>query len=144
MKTTDLKFKSNRMNHKANGVHIPNTDADLTDVELLKILLKVRNGNFSVRLHGGKEGVRKDICEVINEIIDLNERMVFEFGKVGTSIGKQGKLTNRVTLDGARGSWGTYNSPQKLNNKLRWKKSYFSPLKTCHYEASAAEFSRKI
>jgi HAMP domain-containing protein len=33
--------------------------------------------------------------------------MVFEFEKVGNSIGKQGKLTNRVELHGARGSWGS-------------------------------------
>ncbi|MBC7695355.1 MAG: HAMP domain-containing protein [Burkholderiales bacterium] len=52
--------------------------------------------------------MKRSICEAVNDIIDLNERMVFEFKKVGNTIGKQGKLTNRVVLDGARGSWGTF------------------------------------
>src|SRR4029077_8126324 len=47
------------------------------------------------------------ICDALNEIIEMNEKMVFEFEKVGNSIGKQGKLTQRVEIDGARGSWGT-------------------------------------
>jgi HAMP domain-containing protein/signal transduction histidine kinase/CheY-like chemotaxis protein len=77
----------------------------LDDAEFLKILLKVKNGDFSQRFPTDQDGTKKSICDALNEIIDLNERMVFEFQKVGKSIGKQGKLTNRVQLDGARGSW---------------------------------------
>ncbi|MEL1253423.1 HAMP domain-containing protein [Flavobacterium sp. DGU38] len=79
----------------------------LNDAEFLKILLKVKNGNFSQRFPTDQNGTKRSICETLNEIIDLNERMVFEFQKVGKSIGKQGKLTNRVALDGARGSWSS-------------------------------------
>jgi HAMP domain-containing protein/signal transduction histidine kinase/CheY-like chemotaxis protein len=82
-------------------------DTVLTEAELFKTLLKVRNGNFSVRLPADQIGIKGKICDTLNEIIELNERMVFEFEKVGTSIGKQGKLTKRVELDGARGSWGS-------------------------------------
>jgi len=82
-------------------------DSILTDAEFLKILQNVKNGNFSKRFPTDQHGVKRSICDTLNEIIDLNERMVFEFQKVGKSIGKQGKLTNRVTLDGARGSWST-------------------------------------
>ncbi|WP_026729693.1 HAMP domain-containing protein [Flavobacterium denitrificans] len=79
----------------------------LSDAEFLKILLKVKNGNFSQRFPTNQDGTKRAICDTLNEIIDLNERMVFEFQKVGKSIGKQGKLTNRVALDGARGSWSS-------------------------------------
>jgi len=79
----------------------------LTDAEFLKILIKVKNGNFTQRFPTDQSGVKRSICDTLNEIIDLNERMVFEFQKVGKSIGKQGKLTNRVALDGARGSWSS-------------------------------------
>jgi HAMP domain-containing protein/signal transduction histidine kinase/CheY-like chemotaxis protein len=89
-----------------NGMHNP-TGGVITDAELLKILLKVKNGNFSLRLPSDQVGIKKSICDTLNDIIDLNERMVFEFEKVGKSIGKQGKLTNRVVLDGSRGSWST-------------------------------------
>ncbi len=79
----------------------------LNDAEFLKILLKVKNGNFSQRFPTDQNGIKRSICDTLNEIIDLNERMVFEFQKVGKSIGKQGKLNNRVVLDGARGSWSS-------------------------------------
>jgi HAMP domain-containing protein/signal transduction histidine kinase/DNA-binding response OmpR family regulator len=79
----------------------------LTDADFLKILLKVKNGNFNQRFPTDQNGIKRSICDTLNEIIDLNERMVFEFQKVGKSIGKQGKLTNRVALDGARGSWSS-------------------------------------
>ena len=82
-------------------------DSVLSDAEFLKILVKVKNGNFSQRFPTDQNGIKRSICDTLNEIIDLNERMVFEFQKVGKSIGKQGKLTNRVALDGARGSWSS-------------------------------------
>ena len=90
---------------KKSVVPVQESETILTDSELLKILLQVRNGNFSVRLPFDQVGIKGKICETLNEIIELNERMVFQFEKVGKSIGKQGKLTNRVELDGARGSW---------------------------------------
>ena len=110
----NVKFKSNGVHHKSNGIsrktngRLPMVEEiALTDSELLKILMKVRKGDFSVRLPEDQIGIRRSICDTLNEIIDTNERMVIEFKKVGTSIGKQGKLTNRVLLDGAKGSWGT-------------------------------------
>ena len=110
----DVKFKSNGVPHKSNGIsrksngrHPMVEEIALTDSELLKILMKVRKGDFSVRLPEDQIGIKRSICDTLNEIIDTNERMVIEFKKVGTSIGKQGKLTNRVLLDGAKGSWGT-------------------------------------
>ncbi|MTH16536.1 HAMP domain-containing protein [Flavobacterium sp. LC2016-01] len=95
-KTADRRSKKNKTE-----------ESILSDAEFLKILLKVKNGNFSQRFPTDQDGTKRAICDTLNEIIDLNERMVFEFQKVGKSIGKQGKLTNRVVLDGARGSWSS-------------------------------------
>jgi HAMP domain-containing protein/signal transduction histidine kinase/CheY-like chemotaxis protein len=80
---------------------------EITDHELFSTLLKVRNGNFSVRLPADQIGIKGKICDSLNEIIEMNEKMVVEFEKVGNSIGKQGKLNQRVEIDGARGSWGS-------------------------------------
>ncbi|MDB5228186.1 MAG: response regulator, partial [Bacteroidota bacterium] len=93
--------------HKSNGVDHGIGESVMADAEFLKILLKVKNGDFTLRLPSDQSGTKKSIYDTMNEIIDLNERMVFEFQKVGKSIGKQGKLTNRVVLDGARGSWSS-------------------------------------
>ncbi len=52
-------------------------------------------------------GVSGKICDTLNEIIAMNERMIQEFTKAGTTIGKQGKLTKRIELPYARGAWIT-------------------------------------
>jgi HAMP domain-containing protein/signal transduction histidine kinase/DNA-binding response OmpR family regulator len=123
-RTNGLHAKTNGVHAKTNGVHRTNGAHHkknghpkiqssefsmniLTDAELLKVLTRVKNGDFSLRLPVAQSGTQGAIYQALNEIIDLNQRMVFEFEKVGTSIGKQGKLTNRVVLDGARGSWGS-------------------------------------
>jgi HAMP domain-containing protein/CheY-like chemotaxis protein/signal transduction histidine kinase len=106
MKVKEPKIHENGIKHKTNGM-TRKEEVVLSESELLAILLKVKNGNFSLRLPTDQNGIKRSICDTLNEIIDLNERMVFEFQKVGKSIGKEGKLTNRVVLDGARGSWSS-------------------------------------
>ncbi|GGA82893.1 HAMP domain-containing protein [Puia dinghuensis] len=83
------------------------SDALLDDKELLRILLQVRNGNFTVRMPIGEVGVKGRICDTLNEIISLNEEMMREFTKAGNTIGKQGKLTQRIEVPNAKGSWAT-------------------------------------
>jgi HAMP domain-containing protein/signal transduction histidine kinase/CheY-like chemotaxis protein len=79
----------------------------LNDKELLRILMQVRNGNFSVRMPIDETGVKGKICDTLNEIISLNEEMMREFTKAGNTIGKQGKLTQRIEVPNAKGSWAT-------------------------------------
>jgi HAMP domain-containing protein/signal transduction histidine kinase/CheY-like chemotaxis protein len=79
----------------------------LDDKELLRILLQVRNGNFTVRMPIGEVGVKGRVFDTLNEIISLNEEMMREFTKAGNTIGKQGKLTQRIEVPNAKGSWAT-------------------------------------
>src|ERR1700722_16800929 len=79
----------------------------LDDKELLRILLQVRNGNFTVRVPIGEGGLKGRIYDTLNEIISLNEEMMREFTKAGNTIGKQGKLTQRIEVPNAKGSWAT-------------------------------------
>jgi HAMP domain-containing protein/signal transduction histidine kinase/DNA-binding response OmpR family regulator len=75
--------------------------------QLLKVLMEVKNGNFAVRMPIDEVGLNGKICDTLNEIITLNERMMFEFTKAGNIIGKQGKLTQRIEIPNAKGSWST-------------------------------------
>src|ERR1700722_15503550 len=79
----------------------------LDDKELLRILRQVGNGNFSVRMPIGEVGVKGRVFDTLNEIISLNEEMMREFTKAGNTIGKQGKLTQRIEVPNAKGSWAT-------------------------------------
>src|SRR6185295_15975116 len=52
-------------------------------------------------------GMSGKICDTLNEIISMNEEMMREFTKAGNTIGKQGKLTQRIEVPNAKGSWAT-------------------------------------
>ena len=80
-------------------------DTQLDQRELLRVLTEVRNGNFTVRMPIDQIGVSGKICDALNEIIAFNERMVQEFTKAGNTIGKQGKLTQRIDVPNARGAF---------------------------------------
>ena len=84
--------------------------------ELLRVLTEVKNGNFSARLPFDQIGLSGKICDTVNEIISINERMIQEFTKAGQIIGKQGKLNQRIEIPNARGSWS--HGVDSLNNLI--------------------------
>ncbi len=73
--------------------------------DLLHVLTEVKNGNFSVRMPIDEVGLNGKICDTLNEIISLNERMMLEFTRAGNTIGKQGKLTQRIEIPSTKGAW---------------------------------------
>ncbi len=78
---------------------------EMLDKELLRVLIEVRNGNFNVRMPIDEVGISGKICDTLNEIIAINERMTQEFTKACNTIGKQGKLTHRLEVPYSKGSW---------------------------------------
>ncbi len=75
--------------------------------ELLHVLTEVKTGNFSARMPFDRVGLDGKVCDTLNEIISLNERMMHEFTRAGQIIGKQGKLNQRIEIPQARGAWAT-------------------------------------
>ncbi len=90
-----------------NGATANNHGHALDGRELLRVLSEVKNGNFSVRMPIDLIGVDGKICDTLNDIIYLNEKMMQELTRAGNTIGKQGKLTHRVELPYAQGAWNT-------------------------------------
>ncbi len=79
----------------------------LSDSTLIETLLKVKNGDFSVRFPADRVGLTGKFWDTLNEIVELNEQLVKEFSNAGKTIGKEGKLSQRVELQGGKGSWHT-------------------------------------
>ncbi len=79
----------------------------LNPKDLLRVLMEVRNGNFNVRMPIDQVGINGKICDTLNDIVSLNEKMIEEFTKAGNTIGKQGKLTQRIEVPQAKGAWNT-------------------------------------
>src|SRR6187431_969383 len=81
---------------------------EIDSYELLRLLLEVKEGNFSVRMPGDKLGISGKICDTLNGIIQLNEALVEELTKARQTIGLKGHLNHRVELPRfARGSWAS-------------------------------------
>ncbi|WP_342378451.1 HAMP domain-containing protein [Myxococcus stipitatus] len=81
-------------------------DSDTLDSrQLLRVLTAVRKGDFSVRMPVDKVGNAGKVADSLNEIIELNERMAHEFERIGSVVGKEGRITQRAHLMSALGSW---------------------------------------
>ncbi|MCU1258639.1 MAG: sensor hybrid histidine kinase, partial [Bryobacterales bacterium] len=73
--------------------------------QLLDALLKFKRGDFSVRLPVDGVGVSGKIYDTLNDILELNASMAAELERVGTAVGKEGKISQRAALPSATGSW---------------------------------------
>jgi HAMP domain-containing protein/signal transduction histidine kinase/CheY-like chemotaxis protein len=73
--------------------------------ELLKVLSSFRRGDFSVRMPVEHNGIDGKIAEALNEVIELNEKMAREFGKISNAVGKEGRINQRASLGHQGGGW---------------------------------------
>jgi HAMP domain-containing protein/signal transduction histidine kinase/DNA-binding response OmpR family regulator len=113
--TEVLPTKKSSKKKKTDTAHPPDLDAAayqdfsnmLDNREVLRVLTEVRNGNFTARLPFDQVGLSGKVCDTLNEIISMNEKMMQEFTRAGHIIGKQGKLNQRIEVPHAKGSWST-------------------------------------
>jgi HAMP domain-containing protein/signal transduction histidine kinase/DNA-binding response OmpR family regulator len=73
---------------------------------ILQALLSVRNGDFSVRLPVVWTGLTGRIAESFNEIVAANQQMADELKRLGQTLGKEGKIRERVRFIIPQGAWG--------------------------------------
>src|ERR687890_2703386 len=81
-----------------------NTDTIDTKL-LLRILMAFKKGDFTVRLPAEWTGEAGKIADALNEVIDLNERTAKELERVSRVVGREGKITQRVSVPSASGTW---------------------------------------
>lgn len=104
------KTKSAKAKIKVKDLQIDPMDqlfGTLDKKHLLRVLTEVKNGNFTARMPIDNVGLSGKICDTLNDIIVLNEKMMQEFTRAGNTIGKQGRLTQRIAVPGSSGSWHT-------------------------------------
>jgi HAMP domain-containing protein/signal transduction histidine kinase/CheY-like chemotaxis protein len=89
---------------KANG----HAKSDYLDPKtLLNVLTAVKKGDFVSRMPTDQVGVTGKICDAINEIIEKNELLTSELGRISEVVGKEGKITQRAALSHATGGWAS-------------------------------------
>jgi HAMP domain-containing protein len=83
------------------------SQARLSDRQLLRALRSFRKGDFSARLPDDLAGVHGEIAETFNDVVELNQSLVKELSRLSSSVGKEGKISQRGRLANAKGSWQT-------------------------------------
>jgi HAMP domain-containing protein len=72
---------------------------------LLKTLVAFKRGNFDIRMPVDGIGVTGKIADTLNDILELNQKMVGEFARISKAVGKDGKITQRVSIGSVTGDW---------------------------------------
>jgi signal transduction histidine kinase/HAMP domain-containing protein/ActR/RegA family two-component response regulator len=81
---------------------------DPFDLEvLLGVLSDVKGGDFTARMPGHWIGLEGKVADRLNEIIGANQALEGELERVSRVVGKEGKLSQRVTFRGTDQVWGS-------------------------------------
>ncbi len=72
---------------------------------VLAALVAFRDGDFSVRLPSDWAGMEGRIAEAFNQALAHEERITKEVTRLSVTVGKDGRLQQRMTVPGAIGGW---------------------------------------
>ncbi|WP_181298936.1 HAMP domain-containing protein [Pseudomonas sp. Q2-TVG4-2] len=72
---------------------------------LLAVLIAVKKGDFSARMPMDWTGVDGKIADVLNDIIELNENASNGLARLSEVVGREGKLSERLSLGSVNGGW---------------------------------------
>jgi HAMP domain-containing protein/signal transduction histidine kinase/DNA-binding response OmpR family regulator len=108
--TTQKKKLSRSLGNGAAGP-APITTRDATRLaeaqsrQILAALMAFSNGDFKARLPATWIGTDGRIAEAFNHCIANAERVTREAARLSNTVGKEGRLTQRIAMPGAKGSW---------------------------------------
>src|SRR5688572_474572 len=72
---------------------------------MLTALTALQKGKLGVRLPLEWTGVAGKVADAFNEVVELNERMAQELARLRRVVGKEGKLSQRLSLGDVSGFW---------------------------------------
>ena len=75
--------------------------------QMLAAVTALRDGDFSARLPTEWEATEFRIAQAFNQAIANADRISRETGRISDSVGKDGRLKQRMSLPGAIGGWAT-------------------------------------
>src|SRR5881296_422549 len=73
--------------------------------QLLAALMAFKRGDFSARLPEDWTGVSGKIADTFNTVIEINERMTQELERIVHVVGKEGRITERASLNNVSNCW---------------------------------------
>jgi HAMP domain-containing protein/signal transduction histidine kinase/DNA-binding response OmpR family regulator len=88
-----------------NGKPIGDDAVTVRSRQLLRAMVAFRDGDFSVRLPADWPGMDGRIAEAFNQSLAHEGRISREVARLSVTVGKEGRLKQRMTLPGAVGQW---------------------------------------
>ena len=88
---------------RRNGRSSADTPLDLA--ALVTALNALRRGDFSARLPAFWTGVAGKVADTFNDVVELNERMARELGRLRQAVGREGRIRQRGSLGDVSGAW---------------------------------------
>jgi HAMP domain-containing protein/signal transduction histidine kinase/CheY-like chemotaxis protein len=87
------------------GPNGPANGADPLLDDLLEALDALGRGDFSVRLSTRRAGRAGQVGRAFNRVAELNSHLAKDLSRVGKVVGREGRMSERVALETAGGSW---------------------------------------
>ena len=116
MAKSKTKSKSNSSAKKS-----PETPSTLEWKDLLAALRRAQKGDFSSRLPMDLTGVQGEVALAFNSLVERNEHLTKELKSISQTVGVEGKISKRLTLNGAEGDWSKcVESVNELITDLTW------------------------
>src|ERR1700709_2606451 len=83
---------------------------------LLNALVALKKGKSGVRLPPEWTGIAGKVADAFNDVVELNERMASDLARMSQGVGKEGKLSQRLSIGDVSGFWSE--SVQSVNDLL--------------------------
>src|SRR6266511_4375361 len=90
-----------------NGATGRNGQEDDVLTRLEAALRAAAAGDFSHRLPARRKGVVGELEAAYNQLAERNAQLTAELVRLGRVVGREGRMTERASLDGAHGGWAT-------------------------------------
>src|ERR1700761_3763418 len=74
-------------------------------IAVLHGLVSLRRGVVGARLPIEWSGLAGKVADAFNEVIEMNERLAEELRRLSQTVGKEGRISQRLSLSGADGFW---------------------------------------
>jgi HAMP domain-containing protein/signal transduction histidine kinase/DNA-binding response OmpR family regulator len=105
--TTTFRDRKKSANIEKNGKATVSAEDAVTlrSGKILNAMLAFRDGDFSVRLPSNWPGLDGRIAEAFNQSVAYEARISREVARLSDTVGKEGRLKQRMTLPGATGGW---------------------------------------
>ncbi len=93
--------------HEVDELRSEKASAESRSRQLLTAITAFRDGDFSVRLPSDWVDLDGRLAEAFNQALSYEERLAKEAARLSETVGRDGRLRQRMSLPGAAGGWAT-------------------------------------